>query len=298
MTFVTSTTSVVHAPTDGMTLRAVRRREFAAWWVLRLAAAACFIGHGAFGVIGKSEWLPFFQVVGIGESIAWWLMLVVGIADVAIGLSIVVVPTRATLLYMTAWSLWTAALRPLSGLSLWELVERAGNYGVPLALVVWTWTPAWRSSLFQRLHFHPLRARAGHVADLLALITALLLIGHGALAFEGKPLLDKHLMLLGLPPVALAAQGWIETSLGVACLLTRSRVLMLVACCWKVATESLFLAAGAWRWEFVERGGSYGAPLAFTLLAGAAIASMGGRLPGSLPAVESGSAERGAVGAR
>ena len=251
-----------------------RRPEVAAWWVLRSAAAACFIGHGAFGVIGKSDWLPFFQLVGIGESVAWWLMLVVGIVDIAVGLSIIVRPCRAALLYMTVWSLWTAALRPLTGLSVWEMVERAGNYGVPLALLVWTWAPLTRASLLERLRFRPVHERARGVANLLALATALLLVGHGALAFEGKPLLDRHLMLLGLPPVALAAQGWIEVSLGMACLLTRSRALMLAAFGWKVATESLFLVAGAWGWEFVERGGSYGAPLAFALVAGVAVASI------------------------
>jgi hypothetical protein len=248
------------------------RLQVAAWWVLRIAAAACFIGHGAFGVIGKSDWLPFFALVGIGDSVAWWLMLVVGVIDIAVGLSIIVRPCRAILLYMAVWSMSTAALRPLTGLSLWEFVERAGNYGVPLALLVWTWAPLGRASLLERLRFRPLDQRARDVASLLALTTALLLVGHGALAFEGKPLLDRHLMLLGLPPVALAAQGWIELSLGVACLLTRSRGLMLAAFGWKVATESLFLVSGAWGWEFVERGGSYGAPLAFTLVAGAAIA--------------------------
>ena len=280
MSHSTPTPTAAGAPMHGITLGAARRSELAAWWILRLAAAGCFVGHGAFGVIGKSEWLPFFQVVGIGESIAWWLMLVVGIADIAIGLSILVAPTRATLLYMTVWSLWTATLRPLSGMSVWEVVERAGNYGVPLALLLWTGVPTARASVFQRIRYRALDGRASHVAGLLALVTALLLIGHGALAFEGKPLLDKHLMLLGLPPVALAAQGWIEVSLGVACLLTRSRVLMLTAFCWKVATESLFLATGAWGWEFVERFGSYGAPLAFTLLAGVAVASVRGSVRG------------------
>lgn len=253
------------------------RFQVAAWWVLRIAAAACFIGHGAFGVIGKSDWLPFFQFVGIGDAVAWWLMLVVGFVDIAIGLSIIVRPCRAALLYMVVWALWTAALRPLTGLSVWEMVERAGNYGVPLALLVWSWTPLTRSNLLERLRFRLLEERARAIANLLAVTTALLLVGHGALAFEGKPLLDRHLMLLGLPPVALAGQGWIEVSLGVTCLLTRSRALMLVAFGWKIATESLFLVAGAWGWECVERGGSYGAPLAFALVASAAVASMRAR---------------------
>lgn len=253
------------------------RLDVSAWWVLRIAAAACYVGHGAFGIFGKSDWLPFFQLVGIGESSAWSLMLVVGIVDVAVGLSMMLRPCRAVLLYMTVWSLWTAALRPLTGLSLWEMVERAGNYGVPLTLLVWTWAPLTSARLFERMQFRPLQVRTRKVADLLALVTALLLIGHGALAFEGKPLLDRHLLLLGLPPSALAAQGWLEVSLGLACFLTRSRALMLAAFAWKVATESLFLASGAWGWEIVERGGSFGAPLAFALVASVAAASMRSR---------------------
>lgn len=244
--------------------------DIAAWWVLRCAAAACFVGHGAFGVIGKSDWLPFFALVGIGPTWAWWLMLVVGVIDIAVGLSVLVAPLRATLVYMAVWALWTASLRPLTGMSVWELVERAGNYGVPIALLVWTWNQEGPTRLFERVHFRRLEARVLRVANVLAWATALLLIGHGALAFEGKPLLDKHLLLLGLPAVALAAQGWIEVTLGLACLLTRSRTLMLAAFVWKAATESLFLLAGAWGWEFVERGGSYGVPLAFAFVAGSA----------------------------
>jgi len=37
-------------------------------------------------------------------------------------------------------------------------------------------------------------------------------------------------------------------------------------CAWKLATESLFLVAGASGWEIIERFGSYTAPLALTLL--------------------------------
>ncbi|MEO8560922.1 MAG: hypothetical protein ABI601_02530 [bacterium] len=228
-------------------------------------------------MIGKSDWLPFFQLVGIGPSPAWWLMLLVGVIDIVVGLSIFVVPMPATLLYAAAWTLWTAALRPLTGLSVWELVERAGNFGVPIALLVWSWDASARRTLFRPLDRRALGTRAPLVANVLAVTTGLLLIGHGVLALEGKPLLDRHLLLFGLPPVALAAQGWIEVSLGLACALTRSRALMLLAFGWKLATESLYLAAGAWGWEFVERGGSYGAPLAFALLAGAAMSVLRAR---------------------
>jgi hypothetical protein len=35
---------------------------------------------------------------------------------------------------------------------------------------------------------------------------------------------------------------------------------------WKLSTESLWIATGAPIWEFVERAGSYAAPLAFAAL--------------------------------
>jgi hypothetical protein len=57
----------------------------------------------------------------------------IGGMDVSLGLLMAFVPLPVVLLYLTVWGLWTASLRPLSGDSVWELVERAGNYGVPLA---------------------------------------------------------------------------------------------------------------------------------------------------------------------
>ncbi len=36
--------------------------------VLRLAVAGCFIGHGAFGLITKAQWVPYFALVGIPFS--------------------------------------------------------------------------------------------------------------------------------------------------------------------------------------------------------------------------------------
>jgi hypothetical protein len=63
-------------------------------WILRIGVAACFIGHGAFGII-----------------------------------------TKAVIAWMAVWAVWTALLRPLAGQSVSEFIERAGNFGVPLALL-------------------------------------------------------------------------------------------------------------------------------------------------------------------
>ena len=52
-------------------------------WLLRTGVAMCFLGHGAFGLITKQAWVPYFGVVGIPESVAWYLMPWVGSMDVA-----------------------------------------------------------------------------------------------------------------------------------------------------------------------------------------------------------------------
>ena len=110
-------------------------------WILRLGVVGCFIGHGAYGFITKEAWVPYFGVVGINRAWAYKLMPWVGAMDVSLGLTAAIIPLPIVLLHMTVWGIWTAALRPLSGDSVWELVERAGNYGVPLAFLILVGVP-------------------------------------------------------------------------------------------------------------------------------------------------------------
>jgi hypothetical protein len=237
------------------------------WWILRVAACMCYIGHGAFGLLTKEEWLPFFGVVGIPRDAALALMPLIGAVDVALGIAVLWRPTRVLFVYMAAWALWTAALRPLAGGSAFELVERAGNYGVPLALLLvvgpgrvwrdWVTTPTpslspTRSQLLRRA---------------LMWTTALLLFGHGALvALEGKQLLARHFAVIGLGTASATAAGWAEMALAFLLLARPHPALLLAVALWKGATELLYPLAGAPIWEFIERGGSYGAPLALALL--------------------------------
>jgi hypothetical protein len=105
------------------------------FWLLRIACICEFVGHGAFGIITKAAWVPYFGVVGIPERWAYRLMPVIGSVDIFLGFLVLLKPVRVALLYMTLWGLWTALLRPLAGESLWETVERAPNYLVPAALL-------------------------------------------------------------------------------------------------------------------------------------------------------------------
>jgi hypothetical protein len=235
--------------------------------VLRAGAALCFIGHGAFGFITKAAWLPYFGVVGIPESWAWRLMPVVGAVDVMAGMAVLFAPRGLPLVYMTGWGVWTALLRPLSGESVFETLERAGNYGVPLALLLLTAMPRTMRASLQLLSTPTGDERAlGWVRRILRWSTVALLAGHGALGIAAKPLLIEHYAALSLPATSAVVAGWLEVALAVAIAVVPGAGLLVFACAWKLATESLFVVTGAPVWEFLERAGSYAAPLALAIL--------------------------------
>ena len=246
-------------------------------WLLRLGVVGCFIGHGAYGFLTKEAWVPYFGVVGIDHAWAYRLMPWIGVMDVSLGLTMAVMPLRVVLLHLTVWGLWTAALRPLSGDVVWEFCERAGNYGVPLAFLVlagvpcsprgWL-TPVWPSTM------RPLtvdRARAMH--QILRVTTCLLLLGHGALgALHNKPALTAHYASIGLHDLTVGGLtltrmvGGLEIVLAVAVLVAPFPKLLIGIGMWKMVTETLFMTSGALPFEWIERAGSYMAPLALYYL--------------------------------
>jgi hypothetical protein len=237
--FTSAASTAVVARTDSGT---------ASYWTLRVGAALCFIGHGAFGFIAKQSWVPYFGVVGIPEGIAWQMMPWVGAVDITVGMAVLFAPRRIPLVYMAVWALWTALLRPLSGESFFETLERAGNYGVPLALLLMSF------------------GRDAAVRRTLQVATVLLLAGHGALQLLGKPVFAVHYATVGLGATLVAPLGWFELALAVAIAARPLTPLLFFACAWKLATELLWVSSGAPVWEFVERAGSYAAPLALALL--------------------------------
>jgi len=79
---------------------------------------------------------------------------------------------------------------------------------------------------------------------------------------------------VGVSPAAVTAHplspwaGWFECALGLTVLAWPSRGALLFVLVWKLASEAFRPLAGEPIWEFVERAGSYGAPLALAWLQG------------------------------
>ena len=254
----------------------LKTKQSKIWWLLRLGVCLEFIGHGAFGVITKAGWLPYFAVWGIPESVAWRIMPIVGTMDIILGLLAFFAPRKALLLFMAAWGLMTACLRPLAGEPISELFERSYNYCVPLAaflMIAWDAKPhGW----WHRVKNVPTltRKHGNWLKILLQFAIAVYLIGHGAFgAFDAKAGLVKHYeatgisALFGSTETALTAIGWFEIILGISVLFAPIAPLLFFVCGWKVITESLFIFSGAFYggFEFIERGASMVAPLALYL---------------------------------
>jgi uncharacterized membrane protein YphA (DoxX/SURF4 family) len=267
-------------------------------YTLRIAAAMCFIGHGTFGIITKPIWCNYFAVFGIGHDLAYQLMPILGAADILMGISLLVYPTRAILVWLVGWGLVTASLRPLSGEPFAELIERAGNFGAPLALLLLS-GGGWRTFRDWFTRIGPDAAGAGdlpssdraksgtddlrgtsvsdsgtpyeaarydRVALCLRIVVALLLLGHGWLNLIGKKGLLLQYEYLGFSHPAQTAlfAGLFEILAAAAVLVRPVRPLLVGLLLWKIATELFYPHWEVFEW--IERGGSYGSLLALLLV--------------------------------
>jgi len=107
-------------------------------WILRIAVAGEFIGHGAFALQGKEGWFKYFTPFGItDETTMVNILFAVGLIDILAGIHVLIRPVRPILLWMAFWGLFTALLRwPIGPDPIWDFIERWANWGAPLALWV------------------------------------------------------------------------------------------------------------------------------------------------------------------
>jgi hypothetical protein len=236
------------------------RKEQIIHHILRIACAMCFIGHGAFGIIGKASWCNYFAVFGIGQITAYKLMPVLGSIDVLMGLIMLVYPVRVIVIWLMIWGLITAALRPISGEPFPELIERTGNFGAPLVLLILCGSGTSLFSWFKRMNA-PIEDRPDRliIAVLcLRYIAFLLLAGHGWLNLIGKKGLVSQYATLGFHDthnIAMIA-GAIEIAMALCVLIKPIRSVLLIILIWKMGTELFYPHWEAFEW--IERGGSYG----------------------------------------
>jgi hypothetical protein len=234
------------------------------YYALRIASAMCFIGHGAFGIITKEIWTHYFGVFGIGHDTAYALMPYVGVIDICMGISLLLYPTRIILSWLVVWGLITALLRPLSGEPFAEFIERAGNFGAPLALLLLTTKSVKKQDWLKAVKAPEQinQKTIERVALCLRIVVFLLFTGHGLLnLIEKKTLLDQY-KSLGFYNIANVAHivGALEIFCAFSVLIRPLRPVIFLFFIWKAASELFYPHWEAFEW--IERGGSYGTILA------------------------------------
>jgi len=266
-------------------------------WTLRVTVALCFIGHGTWGLITKSGWLPFFASQGIEPELAWTLQPIIGAFDIIMAFLLLRKSNRAILIWMFLWALWTAMLRPLAGnlekveidevwtvqireearpdkTQTWEFWERAGNWGPPFMLLVMGGAFALRRKDLLGNYEEPeiKDSTIDTIFFLCKLCLALLLIGHAGFGFVvQKQMLIDHWQSIGVNADAtfISQIGYAEFALGVLIFVAPIRPLIFLALGWKLFTEFLYVPADTVTgmgivniFEWIERWGDYGIPLA------------------------------------
>ncbi|MDB5090293.1 MAG: hypothetical protein JWR09_4287 [Mucilaginibacter sp.] len=234
-------------------------------YTLRFAVAMCFIGHGSFGIITKPIWANYFAVFGIGKVMAFHLMPWLGGFDILCGIIMLIYPLRIIPLWLVIWGTVTAFLRPMSGEPFAEFIERAGNFGAPLALLLLSGGVQLNiKSLFTPINpnievDHKILSR---VTTCLKVVVFLLLTGHGWLnLIEKKGLMGQYTSLGFSKPASVAHLiGALEIAAAASVLIKPIRPVLLVFLTWKIISELFYPHYEIFEW--VERGGSYGCILA------------------------------------
>jgi hypothetical protein len=103
-------------------------------WFLRIGIFMCFMGHGTIALGKNTAWLPYLETVGLKGNLALDVLFAIGILDIIVAITILLKPIKIVVLWACFWAFTTALMRPISGESIWEFVERGPNWIVPLVL--------------------------------------------------------------------------------------------------------------------------------------------------------------------
>lgn len=108
--------------------------EFKLNTILKIGLALTFIGHGFFALNGRMAWLEYIAFFGFSRNTAENLLPIIGGVDILVAIGILTLKHPLIFLWCTFWTFTTAILRPFTGESWFEFIERGSFYGVSLFL--------------------------------------------------------------------------------------------------------------------------------------------------------------------
>ncbi len=118
-------------------------------WILRIGVAGTFAGHGLYALMVRPSWVHYLMTVGFSAEMAVKVMPVIGVIDLLVAVMALFKPLRVVFLWAAVWAFLAAAIRPLSGESILEFVERAALWATPLAYLFLAGFPRKLADLFK-----------------------------------------------------------------------------------------------------------------------------------------------------
>jgi hypothetical protein len=117
--------------------------------LLRIGGFGIFFGHGVVAFQGNEAWIPLLTTFGFSVETAISLLPIIGAIDIVVAFLILFLPLKVILIWATFWAFATALSRPIAGLSIWAFIERAGNWVVPISLLIMHGLPKKIKDLFK-----------------------------------------------------------------------------------------------------------------------------------------------------
>ena len=103
--------------------------------ILRFAVFMTFLGHGILALMVTPKWLVYLQTVGFSLDASKKLIVIIGMIDVLVAITILLKPFKHVVLWAVIWAFSTALIRPIAGQSILAFIERGANWGAPMALL-------------------------------------------------------------------------------------------------------------------------------------------------------------------
>jgi len=103
--------------------------------ILRIGIFGTFLGHGIYALKVNPAWISYLLTVGFDIKQARTIMPFIGALDITLAIWVLLKPNKYILLWMVFWAFLTALMRPLSGGSVIDFIERSANWAAPLALL-------------------------------------------------------------------------------------------------------------------------------------------------------------------
>lgn len=95
---------------------------------MRIGVFGTYLGHGILALGIKESFIELITAFSIPEPTAIQLLPIIGMMDIAVAITVLIMPFRIVLIWATIWAFMTALSRPVAGEPVWDLVERTANW--------------------------------------------------------------------------------------------------------------------------------------------------------------------------